>query len=83
MLVALIPASVLSGRGAKAARTIAAAVVACGLFAALLALLPGGQESRAIVALFLPVHVAVALALALPRDAVRIAPPMPSAERVV
>ena len=83
VLVALIPSAILSGRGTTAARTIAAAVVASGLFAALLALLPGGQESRAIVALFLPVHVAVALALALPRDAVRIAPPMPATERTV
>jgi hypothetical protein len=37
----------------------------------LLALIPGGQDSGAIVALLLPVHVALAWALALPRGVVR------------
>jgi hypothetical protein len=66
-LVVLLPALVLSGRMARAARGAALVVAACGLFALLLALLPGGQRSGAAVALFLPVHLAVAWALLLPR----------------
>jgi hypothetical protein len=46
-------------------------VAALGLLALLLALLPGGQDSAAIVALLLPVHLALAWALALPRRAPR------------
>jgi hypothetical protein len=46
---------------------VAALVVALGLVALLLAVVPGGQENRPIVALFLPVHLALAWALALPR----------------
>jgi hypothetical protein len=68
MLVVLIPASILSRRGERAARMVAAIVAAFGLVALVLALIPGGQESRAVVALLLPVHVALAWALALPRS---------------
>jgi hypothetical protein len=68
-LVLLIPASILSGRRERAARMVASIVAALGVVAALLALIPGGQENRAVVALFLPVHLALAWALALPRPA--------------
>jgi hypothetical protein len=49
---------------------LAAILVALGLIALLLALIPGGQDNSAIVALLLPVHVALAWALALPRGRV-------------
>ena len=66
-LVILIPASVLSARGERAARMTAAVVALLGLVAMILALIPGGQQSGEIVALLLPVHLALAWALALPR----------------
>ena len=66
-LVMLIPAAVLSGRHERAARMLASVVAMLGLVAAVLAIVPGGQESLAVVALFLPVHLALAWALALPR----------------
>jgi hypothetical protein len=68
-LVLLIPASILSDRRARAARMVASIVAALGIVAALLAIIPGGQENRGVVALFLPVHLALAWALALPRPA--------------
>ena len=67
VLVFLIPAAILSARHERAARMIAALVAALGLLALVLAVAPGGQESGAIVALFLPVHLAFAWALAVPR----------------
>lgn len=67
LLVVLLPAAILSVRYERAARMIAALVAALGLIAFLLAVVPGGQENRAIVALFLPVQLAFAWALALPR----------------
>ena len=67
LLVVLLPAAILSARYERAARMIAAIVAALGLVAFLLAVIPGGQESRALVAMFLPVHLAFAWALALPR----------------
>jgi hypothetical protein len=73
LLVVLLPASILSARYERGARMTAAIVAALGLLAFLLAVIPGGQENRAIVALFLPVHLAFAWALALPR--VRATPP--------
>lgn len=69
-LVMLIPAAILSRRHERAARMLAAVVAGIGLMALLLALLPGGQENLAIVAMLLPVHLAIAWALALPRAAV-------------
>ena len=66
-LVMLIPAAVLSGRHERAARMLASVVALLGLIAAVLAIVPGGQENLAVVALFLPVHLALAWALALPR----------------
>jgi hypothetical protein len=62
----LIPASLLSGKSQRAARMIAAVVVVLGLLALVLTLIPGGQDNSAIVALLLPVHLALAWALALP-----------------
>jgi hypothetical protein len=70
-LVMLIPAAVLSGRRERAARMVASIVVLLGVVAAVLAIVPGGQENGAVVALFLPVHLALAWALALPRAGVK------------
>ena len=67
LLVVLIPASILSARYERGARMTAAVVAALGILAFLLAVIPGGQENGAIVAVFLPVHLAFAWALALPR----------------
>ena len=66
-MVFLIPAAILSQRRERAARMIAAVIAVVGLVELLLALLPGGQESLAIVAMVLPTHLALAWALALPR----------------
>jgi hypothetical protein len=60
LLVVLLPMALLRRRTAGAARAVAIAVVALGLIGLVLALLPGGQENRAVVALFLPVHLAIA-----------------------
>ena len=70
-LTVLIPAALLSGKAVGAARMIAGLLVVAAFVAACLALLPGGQENRAVVALMLPVQVAlyVALRSALPRKA--------------
>ena len=73
-LVLLLPAAVLSARFERSARMIAAFVAVLGLVGLVCAALPGGQENRAIVALFLPVHLAFAWALALPRA--RTTPPV-------
>jgi hypothetical protein len=74
LLVGLLPLAFLRRRSTRAARLVALAVVALSLVGLVLALLPGGQENRAIVALFLPVHLAIAWsvlrpALAAPRAA--------------
>ena len=66
-LVILIPAAILSRRHERAARMVASFVAAMGVIAAVLAIIPGGQENRAVVALLLPVHLALAWAVALPR----------------
>ena len=60
LLVVLLPMALLRRRAEGAARAAAIAVVALGLVGLVLALLPGGQENRAVVALFLPVHLAIA-----------------------
>ena len=67
VLVMLLPAAILSQRHERAARMIAAVIAVLSLVALLLAVLPGGQENLAIVGLLLPVHLAFAWALALPR----------------
>ena len=74
-LVVLVPLALLRGRATRAARLTAAAVLLLSLFGALLAIIPGGQESRAIVALFLPVHLVMAWAIAQPQ----VKPPAPRA----
>jgi hypothetical protein len=66
--------ALLRRRGERAARGVSLAVVALSIVGMVLALIPGGQENRAIVALFLPFHLAVAWsvlrpALAAPRAA--------------
>ena len=60
LLVVLLPMTLLRGRQARATRAVALAVVVLSLIGLVLAALPGGQENRAIVALCLPVHLAVA-----------------------
>ena len=62
-LVVLAPMALLRGRARSAARTTAAVVAGLGLLALLLALIPGGQDSMAMVLLILPVHLALAWAL--------------------
>jgi hypothetical protein len=60
LLVVLLPMALLRRRAERVARAVAIAVVALGLVGLVLALLPGGQENRAVVALFLPTHLAIA-----------------------
>jgi hypothetical protein len=66
-LIILIPAALLRGKAERATRMIAALVAGFGLIALVLALVPGGEANGALVALILPVHLALAWALALPR----------------
>ncbi|MEP6620538.1 MAG: DUF4105 domain-containing protein [bacterium] len=71
ILVPLTPMALLGRRSERTeqiARVIAALVMMLALFGVVMALIPGGQESRAIVALFAPVHLALAWALSLPRE---------------
>jgi hypothetical protein len=60
LLMVLLPLALLRQRAERAARAVAIAVVALGLVGLALALIPGGQENRAVVALFLPVHLVIA-----------------------
>ncbi|MFL5608696.1 MAG: DUF4105 domain-containing protein [Gemmatimonadaceae bacterium] len=73
-LIILIPAALLGSRGVGKARGLVWLNVALGVGALALSLQPGGQDSEAIVALFLPVHVALAWALSL-----MLPPPEPKA----
>ncbi|MES2177266.1 MAG: DUF4105 domain-containing protein [Gemmatimonadota bacterium] len=66
-LVILIPAALLRNQAERAARMVASIIVAMSAVALVLAIAPGGQENRAIVALVVPVHLALAWALALPK----------------
>jgi len=66
LLVVLLPMTLLSGRAVRATRAVTFAVLALSLVGLLLALIPGGQENGAIVALFLPVHLAIAWSLLRP-----------------
>ncbi len=70
LLIVLIPASLLRGKAERTTRMIAALVAGMGLIALVLALVPGGEENGAVVALIVPVHLALAWALALPRGRV-------------
>jgi hypothetical protein len=74
-LIVLIPAALLSSRGVGKARSLLWINAALGVAALALSLMPGGQESETIVALFLPVHLAFAWALSrrLPSPAPKVA----------
>jgi hypothetical protein len=62
-LAVLFPAAVLSGKAVRPARMVAGIICLAGMFAAVLSVFPGRQENGAIVALFLPVHLALYAAL--------------------
>ncbi|MEO8562374.1 MAG: DUF4105 domain-containing protein [bacterium] len=82
-LVVLIPMAWLGRKEERTARLAAFSILTIAGIGALLALVPGGQENRAIVALIFPVHLALAWALALP-TAVKPAkyrPPKPPKEK--
>jgi hypothetical protein len=64
-LILLIPAALLGSRGIGKARALLWMNAALGVAALALSLMPGGQDSETIVALFLPVHLAFAWALSL------------------
>ena len=64
VLVVVAPMTLLSGRATRASRVAAALVVGFGVIAALLAMVPGGQTSGAIVGLVFPAHLALAWAIA-------------------
>jgi len=66
-LVVLVPLALLRGRAQRATRAVAAIVVLLSMFGALLSLIPGGQENRAIVAMILPVHLVLFWALVAPQ----------------
>ena len=66
LLVVLLPVTLLSGRAARATRAVTLAVTALSLVGLVLSVIPGGQENRAIVALFLPVHLAIAWSMLRP-----------------
>ncbi|HEX7979758.1 MAG TPA: DUF4105 domain-containing protein [Gemmatimonadaceae bacterium] len=66
-LVVLIPLALLRGRATRAARVVAVAVLVMSAFGLVLAVMPGGQENRAIVAMFFPVHLVLAWAIAQPQ----------------
>jgi hypothetical protein len=83
LLVVLLPMMLLAGRAVRATRVVAIAVVALAVVGLVLALIPGGQENRAIVALFLPMHLVVAWTVLRPAFApprvMRAGSPAPSA----
>jgi hypothetical protein len=60
LLVVLLPMALLRRRAERVTRIVALVVVALAVVGLILALVPGGQENRAIVALFLPAHLAIA-----------------------
>jgi hypothetical protein len=65
LLVFVIPTAVLVGRSVRRARIVGCVIAAMALAAFALSVTPGGQESREIVMLLLPAHLAVALTLLL------------------
>lgn len=71
LLVVLVFAALLRGRAVGKARVVAVLIAGLGVVALALALTPGGQDNLPVVALFLPVHVAIAASLALPLRATR------------
>lgn len=62
-LVILVPAALLAGRAVRRTRIAATVVAALGVVAMVLALIPDTQPTRQIVALILPMHLALAAAL--------------------
>jgi hypothetical protein len=66
LLVVFLPAALLRSRAVRRTRVITFILAMLGVLALLLALLPGGQANLAIVALVLPVQLALAWALTLP-----------------
>ena len=65
LLLFFIPTAVLVGRSVRRARIVGCLVAAMALAALALSLAPGGQQSRAVVMLLFPTHLALALALLL------------------
>ena len=63
LLVILVPAALLAGRAVRRARVVAGIVVGMAIAALALSMTPAGQPNLEIVALILPVHVALAFAL--------------------
>jgi hypothetical protein len=63
LLVILIPAALLAGRAVRRARVVGGIVVGMAIVALALSMTPAGQPNLEIVALILPVHVALAFAL--------------------
>jgi xanthine/uracil permease len=63
LLVILLPAALLAGRAVRRARVVAGIVVGMAIAALALSMTPAGQPNLEIVALILPVHVALAFAL--------------------
>lgn len=63
LLVVLVPLALLAGRAVGRTRLVALIVAGLGLLALVLALIPGGQPNLDIVALFLPMHLALAAAV--------------------
>ena len=74
LLAVLLPMTLLRGRATSATRAVTLAVVLLSLVGLVLAAIPGGQENRAIVALFLPVHLAIAWSVLRPAVVARGAP---------
>jgi hypothetical protein len=65
LMVVFIPTAVLVGRSVRRARIIGFLLAAMALAALALSLAPGGQQSREVVMLLMPTHLALALALLL------------------
>lgn len=75
LLVVLLPAALLAGRAIRRTRIVGVVVAALGVLALALMMLPGGQASRPILALVLPVHLAIAIVLLLHLPRRRVPPP--------
>lgn len=65
-LLMLLPAALLRSRGVRPARAVARIVAVLGVLAFFMSIAPGGQANLAIVALVLPMHLALAWALSQP-----------------
>jgi hypothetical protein len=63
LLVILVPAALLAGRAVRRARIVGVLMAAMSLTAFYLSNQPGGQPNGEIVALFLPMNIALAIAL--------------------